>query len=107
VGIALSSAVIVTRAQVHQHNLVMHTTGYDLNLHNFTAQLAKLLHEHGLSAAGALTQAYGRLYQGLEVQAFTMAYIDAFYVMALLSAAMVPLVLLMKRSNPGRGMVVG
>jgi hypothetical protein len=36
-----------------------------------------------------------------------MAYIDAFYVMALLSAAMVPLVFLMKRSNPGRGMVVG
>ena len=107
VGIALSSAVIVTRSQVHQHNLVMHATGYDLSLHNFTAQLAKLLQERGLSAAGALSQAYGRLYQGLELQAFTMAYIDAFYVMAVLSAAMVPLVLLMKRSNPGRGMVVG
>jgi MFS transporter, DHA2 family, multidrug resistance protein len=107
VGIALSSALIATRAQVHQHNLVMHATGYDLSLRNFAAQLARLLHERGLSAAGALQQTYARLYQGLDVQAYTLAYIDAFYVMAVLSAAMLPLVLLMKRSEPGRGMVVG
>jgi DHA2 family multidrug resistance protein len=107
VGIALSSALIATRVQVHQHNLVMHATGYDLSLRNFAAQLAQMLHERGLSAAGALQQTYARLYQGLDVQAYTLAYIDAFYVMAVLSAAMLPLVLLMKRSEPGRGMVVG
>jgi len=107
VGIALSSALIVRREQLHQHNLVMHATNYDLNLHGLAAQLAKLLHEHGLSAANALQQTYARLYQGLDAQAYTLAYIDAFYVMAVLSAAMLPLVLLMKPSEPGRGMVVG
>jgi MFS transporter, DHA2 family, multidrug resistance protein len=107
VGIALSSALITERSQFHQHMLVMHATTYNDQLRDFSTTMTALLHHGGLSAQSALVQTYARLYQGLQAQSATLAYIDAFYLMALLSAAMVPLVFLMKKNDPGRGMVLG
>jgi MFS transporter, DHA2 family, multidrug resistance protein len=107
VGIALSWAFITERSQFHQHNLVMHATNYDSQLQDLSTAMTGLLHHGGLSAQSALVQTYARLYQGLQAQSATLAYIDAFYLMALLSAAMVPLVFLMKKNDPSRGMVLG
>ncbi len=107
VGIALSSAVVTERAQLHQANLVQHATSYDGSLHTFAVGVTAHLHQHGLSASHAISQTYARLYQALQAQAATLGYIDAFYLMALLSACMIPLVFLMKRNEPGRGMVLG
>jgi len=107
VGIALSSTIVSRRMQQHHHDLAMHTTRYDLRLREFSGQVTSMLHLRGLSHAGALDQAYARIYQGLQGQATTLGYIDAFYVMAVISALMIPLVFLMKRSDPGRGMVIG
>jgi MFS transporter, DHA2 family, multidrug resistance protein len=107
VGIALSSTIVARRMQLHHHDLAMHATNYDLRLREFSGQVQGLLHLHGLSHSNALDQTYARIYLGLNGQATTMGYIDAFYVMAVISALMVPLVFLMKRSDPGRGMVIG
>ena len=107
VGIALSSTIVSRRMQQHHHDLAMHTTRYDLRLREFSGQVTSMLHLRGLSHAGALDQSYARIYQGLQGQAATLGYIDAFYVMAVISALMIPLVFLMKRSDPGRGMVIG
>ena len=43
----------------------------------------------------------------LQGQATTLGYIDAFYVMAVICVLMIPLVFMMKRSDPGRGMLIG
>ncbi len=107
VGIALSWALITERSQFHQHNLVMHATNYDGQLRDLSTTMTALLHHGGLNPQSALVQSYARLYQGLQAQSSTLAYIDAFYLMAVLSAAMVPLVFLMKKNDPGRGMVLG
>jgi MFS transporter, DHA2 family, multidrug resistance protein len=107
VGIALSSALVTERAQFHQATLVAHATAYDGPLRIFASQVTGHLHQHGLGASHAVSQTYARLYQAMQAQSATLAYIDAFYMMAVLSACMIPLVFLMKRSEPGRGMVLG
>jgi DHA2 family multidrug resistance protein len=107
VGIAVSSAVMSERTQFHQARLVAHATAFDGSLRNFVTQLTIQLQHRGLSASQALSQSYVRLYQAVYAQAATLGYIDAFYLMALLSACMIPLCTLMKRNDPEHGIVIG
>ncbi len=106
-GIALMSTMVTRRAQVHQSYLAAHITGYDSPAASITLRLSSSLNHAGVSAPDSLGQAYARLYQGVQAQASTMAYIDAFWAMALICACMVPLVILMRRSDPARGVVLG
>ena len=54
---------------------------------------------------------HGRLLRActsdLKAQAGLLAYIDAFWAMAVLCACVVPLVFMMKKSDPSRGIVIG
>lgn len=106
VGIAMTSAIVVERAQFHQANLAANLTGYNIQVRSFAGSVSGYLHHGGLAASHALNQSYARLYEGLEAHSATLAYMDAFYVMAILSVCMVPLALLMKKPEPGRGMVL-
>ena len=63
--------------------------------------LANTLAPAGLSTPDALHQALGRIYAGLQMQAQTLAYIDTFWALALISLCLVPLVLLLRKAEPG------
>jgi hypothetical protein len=53
------------------------------------------------SAADALHQAQALLYARVQQQAAALSFIDAFWTLAVLFIAMVPLVLLMHKPNHG------
>jgi len=102
VGISLSGAMVTERGQFHQHQLIQNATAYDPQMRAAVQGLGQTLQHAGLSAPDALHQAYGRVYLALQAQAQTLAYIDTFWMMAAAAACLVPLVLLLKRIEPGK-----
>ncbi len=64
-------------------------------------RLAQALLHAGLSSRGAVAQAYARIYHEMLRQASTLAYVDTFQVLAVGSATMLALSLLLKRNEPG------
>jgi len=56
-----------------------------------------------MSLHDAQTQAYARIYQAVQAQAATLAYIDAFWVLAVGSAIMFFLSFLLQKNDPGTG----
>ena len=57
----------------------------------------------GASAPDAQVQAYGRIYQSLQVQSQTLAYIDTFMVLAVLASIMFVLAFIVRKNDPGGG----
>jgi len=54
----------------------------------------------------ALPTAYARIYQSLQAQAATLAYIDTFMVLCVASAIMFCLAFALKKNDPGGGVQV-
>ena len=57
----------------------------------------------GVDAVTATKQAYAGLFGMVEQQAAMMSYIDVFYLLAIMFAACLPLILLMKKAPKGGG----
>jgi MFS transporter, DHA2 family, multidrug resistance protein len=96
---------ITERGQFHQALLVQSGTSYSPNMQASLENLATTLAPAGLSTPDALHRAYGRIYAGLVMQAQTLAYIDTFWVLALIAPCLFPLVLLLKKVEPGKATV--
>jgi DHA2 family multidrug resistance protein len=56
-----------------------------------------------LGTNGAHAQAYARIYQAVQAQAASLAYIDTFMVLAIGSAIMFFLAFMLKKNDPGAG----
>lgn len=65
--------------------------------------LAQRLANSGFSAPDAQKQAYSRIYQLVQAQAGTLAYVDTFMVLAVGSAIMFFLAFALKNNAPGGG----
>jgi DHA2 family multidrug resistance protein len=65
--------------------------------------LAAHLAASGLGEYEGRQQATARLYQAMQHQAHTLAYIDTFWVLAAIAVVMVGLSFILKRNNPGAG----
>jgi DHA2 family multidrug resistance protein len=101
VGIAMITTMVARRSQAHQHQLIAHLSGYDRvfqdSLHGMTSTFV----HRGFSHADAAHQAYGRIYGMVQMQSSAMAYVDAIWVMGMVSLFMIPLVFLLKKNKPG------
>ena len=97
-GIAMITTLTARRQQFHQEILVSHLTpmdpGYAAMLHGTSGNLVA----QGSSAADAAGQAQGVLYGIVQRQAAMMAVTDTFWVLSLVFLAMIPIVLLLKRT---------
>ena len=94
--------MVARRSQFHQDRLASHVTGYDHVFQNNLSGLSANLMQQGYSAADATQQAYGRVYGLLEQQSMSLAFVDVIWVFAVAALCMVPLVLLMKKNDPGK-----
>jgi DHA2 family multidrug resistance protein len=97
VGIALATMFLVRRSQEHQATLVTHVNVWDPD----TARRLKEWTEHfagqGADAFTASRRAMAMLYRTTTEQAQLLAYVDDFWLIALVFLAVLPLLPLMRR----------
>jgi DHA2 family multidrug resistance protein len=106
VGTSMVTTLLARRAQFHQNAIAFHATNYDPAFRDAVTGLSQQLGQSGLSAPDAQVQAFARVYQNVQVQAQTLAYIDTFKILAVAAAVMFVLSFIVRRNDPAPGRVV-
>jgi len=101
VGTSLVTTLIARRSQFHQARLVQNAAVDNPNFLNSANGLAQRLAASGVGKHEAPLQAYARIYQSLQAQAASLAYIDTFMVLAVGAAIMFCLAFVLKKNDPG------
>jgi DHA2 family multidrug resistance protein len=100
-GIAIATTVLARRQQHHHNVLVGHVTPYSSPYDTTIQAMQQALGRNAANAADALHQAQAQLYAMVQRQALVLSYIDAFWLLAVIFAALVPLVFLLRKPDPG------
>ena len=103
VGTSLVTTSIARRSQFHQQILGNYIREGNSTLQNTVNGLAKHLANAGLGAYEAQRQAYARIYQVVQVQAASLAYVDTFMVLAVGAVVMFFLAFILKKNDPHGG----
>ena len=101
-GVAVSTTVLSQRAQVHQHFLVEHITPYDPTFQIYHEQISRWLQTHALQGADPKLP-LAVIYQEVLRQASMLAFNDAFWVLAWITALLIPFTVLFRRPSEGAG----
>ncbi len=101
VGIALANNVLAHREQFHQNRLVELANPTTTQYQNTLQQLMDYFTLHGSSLAQAKQQAFAWIGQQVQTQASFLAYVDVFWILALISLAAVPLALTLRKVKLG------
>ena len=101
IGIAAITTLLARRAQVHQNDLVAHTSKLDRAFADRLAGLTRSFEQAGSSSVDASRKAVGAIAKVVGQQAQTMAYVDTLWIFAFFTCFMVPLAFLMKKNKPG------
>jgi DHA2 family multidrug resistance protein len=100
--ISLTNAEVTERGQFHQNQLLKHITPGSPNLQNQVSALTGTF-SRSVGPGNAAYMAQGRIYNQLQQQSQTLAYVDIFYLLCAVSLLMVPMAFLLKKNNPGAG----
>ena len=95
-GIASVTTLLARRTQFHQHMLAEHLTPYDAPYRTALEHATRMLHVQGSSLPDAAARAHGLVYGSMVRQAGMLAFGDAFWAMAVLFLAIIPLMFLMR-----------
>lgn len=100
IGTSIVTTMLARRTQFHQQVLVAHATPDSATFRNALHALTARIMQLGFSSSDARQQALARLYRLVDRQAHTLAYIDTFWVLAVLSAIMFVLAFFLKKNDP-------
>ncbi len=103
VGTSTVTTIIARRSQFHQSILVGHTALGSHGVQSTLGVLAGRFAQSGMNLRDAQAHAYARMYRGLQAQAATLAYIDAYWVLAISAMIMFALSFLLKKNDPRAG----
>jgi DHA2 family multidrug resistance protein len=103
VGTSIVTTVLARRSQFHQTTLVGHTTQGSQSFQNLINGLAQRMVHSGMSPPDAQHRAYASVYQAVQAQAATLAYIDVFWILAVGAAIMFFLSFLLRKNDPHAG----
>jgi MFS transporter, DHA2 family, multidrug resistance protein len=103
VGTSLVTTLIARRSQFHQTVLVDYARPDNPNFQNSVNGLSQHLTQSGVGAYDARLHAYAQIYQGVQTQAASLAYIDTFMVLSVFSAIMFCLTFALKKNELGGG----
>ncbi|HEY4054450.1 MAG TPA: DHA2 family efflux MFS transporter permease subunit [Terriglobales bacterium] len=103
VGTSLVTTLIARRSQFHQLRLVENARIDNPNFANTVHGLSQHFVTGGLGRHEAQATAYARIYQSLQAQAASLAYIDTFMVLCVGAAIMFVLSFILKKNDPGGG----
>ena len=106
VGTSMVTTVIARRAQFHQTRLIDGLSPAATTLQGTLAGLAHHLTASGIDAVDAGTKAYALVYQTLIAQATLLAYVDVFFVLAVVAGVMFLVSFALRKNDPGGGRVV-
>jgi DHA2 family multidrug resistance protein len=103
VGTSLVTTMIARRSQFHQARLVQNARVDNPNFVKAANALSGHLAGAGLGSYRGHLQAYARIYQSLQAQAASLAYVDTFKVLAVGAVIMFLLAFVLKKNDPGGG----
>jgi MFS transporter, DHA2 family, multidrug resistance protein len=103
VGTSLVTTLIARRSQFHQLRLVEKTRIDNFNFANAVEALSQHFAAGGLGRHEALATAYARIYQSLQAQAASLAYIDTFMVLSVGAGIMFFITFFLEKNDPGAG----
>jgi DHA2 family multidrug resistance protein len=106
VGTSLVTTLIARRSQFHQLRLVEKARVDNPNFTNAAQALTQHFVSAGLGRHEAHATAYARIYQTLQAQAASLAYIDTFMVLCVGAAIMFCLTFFLNKNDPGGGVRV-
>ncbi|HTR68555.1 MAG TPA: DHA2 family efflux MFS transporter permease subunit [Terriglobales bacterium] len=98
VGISFVTTILERRQQFHRVQLSSHLSAANPDLRRTVAGLAAQM---GGVGADGLHKAYALVENMVARQASMLAYIDCFWLLAVSSLVMIPLVFVMKKTKPG------
>jgi MFS transporter, DHA2 family, multidrug resistance protein len=97
IGIATMATLLQRGAQTHQAQLVSHVSLYDPDVWNHYQALTDTFSERGADAVSAEGQALATLYETVQREALSLSFIDNFWRLAWIFAAVVPFVIFLGR----------
>jgi DHA2 family multidrug resistance protein len=103
VGTSMVTTLIARRSQLHQARLVEYARPDNPNFQNAVNGLADRFAHMGLGAVEARGRAYAQIYETVQAQAASLAYIDTFMVLAVGAGIMFCLTFLLKKNDPRGG----
>jgi DHA2 family multidrug resistance protein len=106
VGTSMVTTLIARRSQFHQLRLVEKARIDNPNFANAAQALTQRIVNSGLGRHDAQATAYARIYQSLQAQGASLAYIDTFMVLCVGAAIMFCLTFFLKKNDPGGGVRV-
>ncbi len=103
-GVAFATTIFARRAQVHQSRLTEHLTLLDRGFAEALARGQALLPGRGIPEAAAGDAATRMIYGQTVRQATAMGFNDAFWLLSVMIACVIPLILLLRRpAHPSEG----
>jgi DHA2 family multidrug resistance protein len=101
VGISMLTTFLARQSQVHQTSLVAHATATNPQFNNMLNGTAANMAKSGSGPALAMQQAYNQVMGLIEQQAALLSYVNAFWMVSIIVACLVPLPFLLKKPKPG------
>jgi DHA2 family multidrug resistance protein len=103
IGIASVTTLVSRNMQKHSNDLSSRVTAYDPAARAMFESIRNGLIAKGADFTTATKQAYAALFGMVQQQAAMLSYIDAFFLLAVMFVAVMPLVLIMKKPKGGVG----
>ncbi len=107
IGISIVSNVLTHREQFHQSRLVEHAIPSSVQYQDTLTQVTNFFVAQGSSLIQAKQQAIAWIGQQVQTQASFLGYVDAFWVLMLISLAAVPLALTLRNVRLGGPLHMG
>jgi MFS transporter, DHA2 family, multidrug resistance protein len=107
IGISIVSNVLTHREQFHQSRLVEQVIPSSTTYQDTLQQITSYFTAHGSSLAQAHDQAIQWIGQQVQAQASFLGYMDAFWVLMLISLSAVPLALALRKVKLGGAVHMG
>jgi MFS transporter, DHA2 family, multidrug resistance protein len=101
IGVSIVSNVLTHRSQFHQSRLVEQVIPSSTTYQDTLQQITNYFTAHGSSLAQAHDQAIQWIGQQVQAQASFLAYMDAFWVLMLISLSAVPVALALRKVKLG------
>jgi DHA2 family multidrug resistance protein len=95
-GVALAQTILAQRQQFHQSRLVEHAAPSDIGYQQTIDAMTRYFQAQGSNASDAASQAIAWVGRTLQTQIDLLAYIDVFWMLAVIGASMIPLALIIK-----------